>query len=263
MAFLLTQSRGTGAMFLGALVAALVTSVAIELIHRHSRVKQDAAIGIVFSSLFAFGVVLISVFADKVDLDQDCVLNGDLALIALPAQVSFGGMSFGPPAVLRMAVVAAFTLLFIVLFYKELLVSAFDPILASSLGIRSTVMHYALMGWLSVVVVSAFESVGAILVIAMLILPGATSSLLSHRLPRVMVLTVIHAGLSAVLGMHLGVWLDCSLAGAMVVMGAFLFVLAWVFNPWSGLIVTYWRSFRHETPEWAEAGDGAGSAGQQ
>lgn len=252
VAYLVTQSRGTGSMFLGALAAALVTSVSIELVHKYSRVKQDAAIGIVFSSLFALGVVLISVFADKVDLDQDCVLNGDLALIALPAHAAIGGVSLGPPAVLRMAIVAALTAIFIALFYKELLVSAFDSILASSLGIRPTVMHYALMGWLSVVVVSAFESVGAILVIAMLILPGATASLMCRRLPWVMGLTVIHAALSAILGMHLGVWLDCSLAGAMVVMGAVLFTLAWVFNPSNGLIVTWRRSLRRPTDEWNE-----------
>lgn len=252
VAYLLTQSRGTGAMFLGALVAALVTSVSIELVHKHSRVKQDAAIGIVFSSLFALGVVLISVFADKVDLDQDCVLNGDLALIALPAHATFGGVSLGPPAVLRMAVVAALTAVFIALFYKELLVSAFDSILACSMGIRPTVVHYALMGWLSVVVVSAFESVGAILVIAMLILPGATASLICRRLPWVMVMTVLHAALSAVLGMHLGVWLDCSLAGAMVVMGAVLFTLAWFLNPLNGLIVTWRRSFQQPVAEWKD-----------
>jgi manganese/zinc/iron transport system permease protein len=241
LAFLTTGSRGSWAMFLGALAAAVVTTVAIEMVHRNSRVKQDAAIGIVFSSLFALGVVLISVFADKVDLDQDCVLNGELALIALPSPVSIGSLTLGPPAVIRMGVVAILTVLLVLAFYKELLVSAFDSILASSLGIRSGVVHYGLMGWLSIVVVSAFESVGAILVVAMLIMPGATASLVSRRLPRVMGLTVLHAAISAVLGMHLGVWLDCSLAGAMVVAGAGLFVMAWLFNSYSGLLTVRWR----------------------
>ena len=92
------------------------------------------------------------------------------------------------------------------------------------------------MSWLSVVVVSAFESVGAILVIAMLILPGATASLLSHRLPLIHGLAVIHAALSSVLGMHLAIWLNCSVAGAMVVAATGLFVLAWVFAPEQGLL---------------------------
>jgi manganese/zinc/iron transport system permease protein len=97
-------------------------------------------------------------------------------------------------------------------------------------------MHYTLMSMLSVVVVSAFESVGAILVIAMLILPGATASLLSHRLPVVLALSVVHGALSSLLGIHLAVWLDCSMAAAMVVMGAVLFTLAWFFSPRGGLL---------------------------
>ena len=135
-----------------------------------------------------------------------------------------------------MGLVALCVAVLIGLFYKELLISSFDPGLAVSVGINATVIHYCLMAALSVVVVSAFESVGAILVIAMLVLPGATASLLSHRLPLMFALTLLHAALSAVLGMHLGRWLDCSLAGAMVVMGAVLFTLAWFFSPTRGLV---------------------------
>jgi manganese/zinc/iron transport system permease protein len=125
------------------------------------------------------------------------------------------------------------------LFYKELLVSSFDPALAVSLGINSTFVHYALMAMLSVVVVSAFEAVGAILVIAMLILPGATATLLSHRFPVMLGLTVLHAALSAVLGLHLGVWLNCSLAAAMVVAGTGLFIAA-------AAVFGYQQSHAHE-----------------
>jgi len=94
------------------------------------------------------------------------------------------------------------------------------------------------MLWLSIVVVSAFEAVGAILVIAMLILPGATASLLAQRLPTRLGLNVVHSLLSSVIGLHLGVWWDCSIGAAMVVAGAGLFCLAWVFNPTNGLL---WR----------------------
>ena len=225
IAFLLAKSRSSTAMFLGALGAGIVTTVIIELIHRKSRVKQDAAIGITFSSLFAIGVIIISLFASKVDLDQECVLYGEIAWIANDL-----------PAVARMGVVALMVGFLIVLFYKELLISSFDPGLAMSVGINATFVHYSLMAALSAVVVSAFESVGAILVVAMLILPGATASLLSHRLPVIFGLTILHAALSAVLGMHLGIWLGCSLAGAMVVIAAALFLLAWLFSPTRGLI---------------------------
>jgi manganese/zinc/iron transport system permease protein len=230
VAFLVAKSRSSLAMFLGALAAGAVTTVLIEVIHKKSRVKQDAAIGIAFTSLFALGVILISLYASKVDLDQECVLYGEIAFVPLEELVRLGGVTLGPVSVVRMAVVTLVLAALMVAFYKELLVSSFDPALAVSLGINSAVVHYALMAALSVVVVSAFEAVGAILVVAMLILPGATAALLSQRFPVMLGLTVLHAALSAVLGLHLGVWLDCSLAAAMVVAAAGLFALAWAFS---------------------------------
>lgn len=247
IAFLLSNSRGTLPMFLGALAAGVFTAIIIEIIHKKSRVKQDSAIGIAFTSLFAVGVILISLYASRVDLDQECVLYGEIAFVPLEPLVQIGGITLGPPSVVRMAVVLVVALALIAVFYKELLVSSFDSGLAFSLGINATVVHYALMSLLSIVVVSSFESVGAILVIAMLILPGATGSLLSHKLPRIMALTFVHAAFSSLLGLHLATWLDCSIAGAMVVMAAFLFCLAWIFSPNQGLL---WRMVRpgHEAP---------------
>ena len=243
IAFLLANSRASIVMFLGALAAGIVTTVMIEMIHRKSRVKQDAAIGITFSSLFAIGVILISVFASKVDLDQDCVLYGEIGNIPLDVPyVKLGSLTLGPPPLVRMGVVAAVVAVLILVFYKELLISSFDPGLALSVGINPTFVHYGLMAALSVVVVSAFESVGAILVIAMLILPGATASLISERLPKILGLTVLHAAVSSILGIHLALWLECSIAAAMVVMGAVLFVLAWVFSPSHGLLRQWIRS---------------------
>jgi len=241
IAFLLAKDRSTPVMFAGALAAGVVTTILIEVIHKKSRVKQDAAIGIAFTSLFAIGVILISLFASKIDLDQECVLYGEIAFVPFQAPTTLFGISLGPTPVFRMGMVAAITLLLIILFYKELLVSSFDPGLATSLGINAGVMHYALMCWLSVVVVSAFESVGAILVIAMLILPGATASLLATRLPVVQTLTVFHAAVSSVAGLHLAMWLDCSTAGAMVVAGSVLFLGAWLFSPTQGLIRRFAR----------------------
>ncbi len=228
IAFLVSNSRGSTSMFLGALAAGILTTVIIETIHKRSRVKQDAAIGIAFTSLFAIGVILISLFASKVDLDQECVLYGEIAFIPLEEFVTIAEKGIGPLPVVRMGIVALVTVALILLFYKELLVSSFDSGLSVSLGINVTLVHYALMSMLSVVVVSAFESVGAILVIAMLILPGATASLLSQRLPVIHWLTVLNAALSSVLGVHLSIWLECSIAGAMVVMGTALFGLAWM-----------------------------------
>ena len=192
-------------MFIGALGAGIVTTVMIELIHKKTRVKQDSAIGITFSTLFAIGVILISFGqTDAVHLDAECVLYGEIGfvpLVLVQTELGPGALSvvekipglnsemfldgnlltIAPPSVIRMAIVTGMTLLLILVFYKELLVTSFDSGLSSSLGINSTVVHYALMGMLSVIIVSAFEAVGAILVIAMLILPGATASLLAYR----------------------------------------------------------------------------------
>lgn len=248
IAFLLSQSRGTGVMFLGALVAGVFATVVIELIHTKSRVKQDAAMGITFSTLFAIGVMLTAVYADKVDLDAECVLYGEIAFVPLEPMVSVLGLNLGPESLVRMAAVFGGVVLLVLFFYKELLVSSFDAGLARSLGINPTVAHYALMSVLSVVVVSAFESVGAILVIATLILPGATASLLSKRLPVVHGLSVVHAALSAVLGTHLGVWLECSLGAAMVVAGAALFAFVWIVSPGEGLVAGWLRNHRPASP---------------
>jgi len=248
IAFLLAGTRNTWVMFVGALVAGILTTVLIEIIHKKSRVKQDAAIGIAFTTFFAIGVILISLYADRVDLDQECVLYGEIGFVWMQPMLQLGGFLLGPEPVVRMGAVAIVTAVLILLFYKELLVSSFDPGLSASLGINAGVMHYALMSMLSVVVVSAFESVGAILVIAMLILPGATASLLSQRLPVVLWLSVLHGALSSVLGIHLAVWLDCSTAAAMVVMGTVLFCLAWVFSPSAGLLVRWFAARRAITP---------------
>ena len=263
IAFLLSHSLNTVPMFIGALGAGIVTTVMIELIHKKTRVKQDSAIGITFSTLFAIGVILISLGqTDAVHLDAECVLYGEIAFVPLDlvktelgpnalsvvknipvlnSEMFLNGnlLTIAPPPVIRMAVVTGITLLLIVVFYKELLVTSFDSGLSSSLGINSTVVHYALMGMLSVIIVSAFEAVGASLVIAMLILPGATASLLAYRLPPMFGISVIHAALSAVGGIHLATWLECSEAGAMVVAGSVLFALAWVFSPSQGLLLRW------------------------
>jgi manganese/zinc/iron transport system permease protein len=236
VAFLLANSRHSTVMFLGALGAGIITTLLIELIHRKSRVKQDAAIGITFSSLFALGVIIISVFASKVDLDQECVLYGEIGHVPMQfPYVTLGPLTLGPAPVVRMGIVAVCVALLVALFYKELLISSFDPGLASSVGINANVVHYSLMAGLSVVVVSAFESVGAILVIAMLVLPGATASLLSYRLPIIFCFAIVHAAISSILGVHLSLWLHCSPAAAMVVMGAVIFLLVWIFSPSHGL----------------------------
>lgn len=227
--FLIFGSLGIWPMLIGAVAAGLLTTVLIEFIHSRSRVKADAAIGITFCSLFALGVLMINLFAGKVHLDPECVLYGELSHVPWAERVTWLGLSLPLPIVV-MGLSTLLVAVLIGLFYKELLLSSFDKNLAAAFGFRPQLIHYLLMGMLSLVVVAAFESVGAILVIAMLILPGATAQLVSTRLGTCLGLSVLHAALSSVLGVHLGLWLGCSLAAAVVVAGTALFALAWLWS---------------------------------
>jgi len=246
IAFLVAHSLEAPVMFLGAVSAGLAATFLIELIHGRTKVKADAAIGITFCTLFAIGVILINVFAGRIDLDADCVLYGDLNHLASESdRLIIFGVDFGVFPVAMMGIVSLLVVGLIVGFYKELLLSSFDPALADALGYSPRMIHYLLMGVLSLVVVGAFEAVGAILVIAMLILPGATAMLLTTKLPRVLVLSVVIAAIASVAGLHLAVWIDVSIAAAMVVAGSLLFGLAWLFSPSQGLILRWIRRIDH------------------
>ena len=240
IAFIMTGSRSGTPMFIGALVAGVAATVFIEVLHSRSRLKQDAAIGITFSTLFAIGVILISIHGANTDLDLDCVLFGKMDFLSGREPVFLGL----PGVTVTMAVLALCVGALIILFYKELLVSSFDPSLAASMGINPRLVHYLLMAVLSVVVVGAFTSVGAILVIAMLILPAATSCMLSDRLWIMMLLSLLHALISSLGGVHLAVALQVPTAPASVVAGAGLFAIVWVVSPRQGLISLWLRSRR-------------------
>lgn len=249
IAFLLTASRDPFIMMGGAVVAGLATVVFIEAVHRHSRIKPDAAIGIVFTALFAVGVILISLYAGQVHIDADCVLYGNIEFVTFGHWVGPGEFGLAPEPVVQMAGVLLVVVILLLVFYKELLVTSFDPGLANSLGIPTGVYHYGLMIMLSLVIVSAFESVGAILVIAMLIFPATTGNLFSDRLPVVLWLCPVFSVFYALGGLHLALWLNCSIAGAMVVAASLLFGFAWFFAPHKGLINRWLRPDAEELAE--------------
>jgi len=249
IAFLLTNSRDTLPMMLGAIAAGITTVALIEAIRHSSRIKPDAAIGIVFSSLFAVGIILISVFADKIDLDAECVLYGELGFIPLQDIAMFGGVEIGPEPVVRMAIIGLIAIVLLIAFFKEMLVTSFDPGLAASLGINPTRYQYGLTLFLSVVIVSSFESVGVVLVIAMIIFPGATALLLTDRLPKAIWLSTLFSMLYAVFGFHLATWLEASIAGGMTVIAGFIFGLVWMAAPKRGLLTKFVkRKLKSETP---------------
>jgi manganese/zinc/iron transport system permease protein len=245
LAFLIFRHNSLWTSFAGALAAGFATVLLIEFIHKQSRVKADAAICIAFTVLFAAGVVLMSMLETKGNfhIDAECVLYGEIAFVPLEPPVVWHGIELGPPSVLRMGAMLVFVAVLISVFYKELLVTSFDPGLARSLGMKTGLWHHGLMGILALVIVCAFEAVGAILAVAMLIVPAMFAAQLSDRLRTRLGLTVAHAAASSLFGYHLSVWLHCSAAGAMVAAGAGLFVAAWAPGLWRSATVNLrWRN---------------------
>ncbi len=236
VAFLLSASVSVPAMFAGAVIAGVLTTLLIEFIHRKSRIKPDAAIGIVFTTLFAIGVVIISQWVNDVHLDADCVLYGEIGLIPLHESILLGGLNLGPRPLVAMGFVTVLDLVLVMVFYRFLLATSFDPGLARSLGMPVELVHYGLMIALALTIVAAFEAVGVVLVIAMLIFPAVTAGFFCERLPALLWSTAPLSLVYSLGGFHLASWLDCSIAGAMVVTAGGLFVLAWFFGPKGGLL---------------------------
>ncbi|MEX2641918.1 MAG: metal ABC transporter permease [Acetobacterales bacterium] len=189
LGFLLTGSRAVVPILAGALGAGIVAAVLIELVRRLGRVEPGAAMGVVFSIMFALGVVLMEqAAASAVDLDADCILYGQLEDILWLAPTGWSSLldptvwADMPREVVTLFVVTAFCAAMVAMFYKELKITSFDPDLATTLGISAKLFHYGLMTLVAAACVAAFEAVGSILVIAMLIVPASIARLLTDRL---------------------------------------------------------------------------------
>lgn len=198
-AFIFTGQRQGLVMFVGAAAVGVLTVLLTEMARQYGRVDEGASIGIVFTGLFAFGLILISMDAAKrVDLDASCVLYGSLELAVLD-HIQLGSWSV-PRVVLPLGIVAALNALFVVGLYRPLKVSTFDPQLASAQGIQVSLIHYSLAAFVAITAVASFESVGNILVVAMFVVPPVTAWLMTDRLAVMIVLSVVVGIVSAVVG---------------------------------------------------------------
>ena len=227
LGFLVGGSLHSPWILIGATLVGMAAAVLVQTVQQHSRVKEDASLGIIFTSLFALGVVMINLYAGQADLDPGCVLYGNIEYFILDHH-----------AIWVMAAILALVAGGIVFFYRHLLVSTFDPALATSLGIPAAAVHYALMGVLSLTIVASFEAVGAILAVALLVLPGATARLWTDRMPSMLVFAAGHGIVSTVVGYwmsHPDV-VNTSASGAICVAGFGLFLVSWLVAPRHGLI---------------------------
>lgn len=241
LAFLVGGSRSPLPMFVGAVVAGMGTAFFTEWIHRHGKVEESSAMGVVFTTLFAIGLVMIVQAADSVDLDPGCVLYGAIELSPLDT-LSIGDYDI-PRSLVIGLVVLTFNLVVVGLFYKEFKITSFDPEAATALGIPARRMYYLLMAMVAITTVASFESVGSILVIAMLIVPGASAQFLAVRLGGVIGWSLILAATSAVGGHAAAVtippwfgFIDTSTSGSIAVVSGLLFTGAFVCAPHRGLL---------------------------
>jgi len=248
IAFLVSGSRDSVTMLVGAGMIGIVTTFLIEFLHKKAKLQTDASIGVTFTWLFAVGVVLISLFAGKVDLDQECVLYGEIAYVPLDLIITGNGTILGPRALYIVGTILFLIIVFILAGYKELFLTTFDPAYASAIGISTTLWHYLLMGAVSATTVASFESVGAILVVALLIAPAATAYLLTDNFKWMLVIACLTGILSSITGYYIAVGVDGSIAGAVASMTGVFFALALLFSPTHGILFKKIKS-TSETPD--------------
>jgi len=245
LAFFVVEQFGHPLLMVGAALVGLLTVFLTELIHNSKLVKEDAAIGLVFPALFSIAVILISVFARNVHLDEHVVFQGDLAFAPFDRLMLFGA-DVGPRTLWVMGGILLLNGLLILLFYKELKLATFDSGLAAALGFSPVLLHYGLMGMVSVTAVGAFDAVGSILVIALMIVPPAAAYLLTDRLPVMLGLALLIGVLGAISGYWLSRALDTTIGGSMVTMLGVLFVAALLLAPEQGLLAMLNRRRRQK-----------------
>ncbi len=211
-----------GAPFaVGALVFGFVAVALIGVINGTSRVKEDAAIGIVFTTMFALGLVLISVTPSQTDLNH--ILFGNV-------------LGVSGSDLWQIAILAAVAFVVLLIKRRDLTLSAFDPVHTFAIGLSPRLLSGILLAVLALTAVVALQVVGVVLVVAMLIIPGATAHLLTDRFGRMLVIAPVLSALSSLVGIYLSYWIDASSGGLVVVVQGIVFALVYVFSPRHGLL---------------------------
>jgi len=233
IAYLVTRELSGAHMLLGAAAAGLLTAVLVQWLHARG-VQQEASIGIVFTTLFAIGVVLIATQVGNAHLDVQHALMGEITFIPWET-TRVPGLGEIPEAVLTLLIVLLVVGGLIAAFYKEWKITSFDPALAAALGIPVAFMHYLFMTMISVTAVAAFDAVGAVMVIAMLITPAAAAYLWTDRLSVLLLLSGLFGVLAAFAGYAAAWVLDTSISGSMAFATGVLFLISFLISPRHGL----------------------------
>ncbi|MCG8453202.1 MAG: metal ABC transporter permease [Spirochaetales bacterium] len=235
LGFFMTGNINSPLLMLGAVAAGLFTAWLTELLAKTRLVKEDAAIGLVFPVLFSIGVLLVSRHAGNIHLDTDAVLLGELAFAPFD-RMMIQGTDLGPRSLWSMSAILLLNSVVILLLYKELKLSTFDSGLAQAQGFKPHRLHYALMTLVSLTVVGAFDSVGSILVVALMVAPPAAAFLLTKRLAPMIFIGALIGAISAIIGYGVAVLGDVSIAGSMAGACGFSFLVVLLFAPQRGLV---------------------------
>lgn len=212
--------------FFGAVFTGVLTAMGIGFISQNSRIKQDVSIGIMFTAAFASGIILITFMKSSTDLYH--ILFGNVLAVR-------------PSEMWSTLIIGIIVLVSISVFYKELLVSSFDPTMAQAYGLPTRVIHYFLMILLTLVTVASLQTVGIILVVAMLITPAATAYLLTDRLWVMLYLSAGIGVLSSIFGLYFSYTYNLASGATIVLAATAIFILAFVFSPKQGLL---WRTMK-------------------
>ncbi len=240
LGFFITQDLNSPLLIFLAAITGVITVILVEFIQKTGLVKEDTAIGLVFPALFSIGVILIAKNANDVHLDIDAVLLGELAFAPFD-RLLIGATDMGPKSLWVIGTILLITLTLLFLFFKELKLSTFDKGLATTLGFSPVLLHYGLMTVSSVTVVGAFDAVGAVLVVALIIAPAATAYLLTDDLKKLLILSCAFGIFSAVGGYWMANLLDASIAGSMTTVLGILFLFVYLFAPKQGVLSGFFK----------------------
>ena len=228
IAFFITNDLRSPLLIIGATLVGLITVYLIEVIGQSKLVSKDAATGLVFTSLFALAVILVSKYLDNIHLDLDIVLMGQV-LFAPLNRIEILGIDL-PYALWQLAIVLMINVSFVALFYKELKLSSFDPVYSIVSGFSTSIIYYSLMSLVSVTAVTAFDAVGTILVISFFTAPAATAFLLSKKLSTMIWISLMYAAINSLIGGTFGYLTDTSISGSVAVISMISFFLVFLFR---------------------------------
>jgi len=229
IAYLVSDSRHSLVMLSGAAAFGLLATYLIEWFHRRARIQMDASIGITFTWLFSVGLILVSSYTCNIDLDQDCVLYGDITYVPFDIFI-WADADLGPLAIWTQGFNLVLLLCGVLLGYRGLSLTSFDPSFASSIGVKTGAWHYGIMAAVSLTVVLSFNAVGAILVVAFMVVPASAAQLISKDLVTMLWVSAAVGVASSILGYYAAAAWNVSISGSMAVASGVILVIVFLIS---------------------------------